>query len=133
MVDFAELIERVRGATGPDRGIDEAIMSLFYIRDDRHIGAYVESDFGRDVPVIDSVWVDPETDKWVSTHPFEFTDSLDAITALIKRRALTGYCLDTAGLERPEAHVDGKEADAPTAPLALTLAFLLAFQEAVTK
>lgn len=79
-----ELIDRLEQVPGPARGIDEALMSLFYIRDDRHIGAHEDDGQGWK-PALDRVWVDPTTDKWVSTHAFEFSRSVDAALALITK------------------------------------------------
>lgn len=84
MSNLNELLERVEKATGPDREIDEALMALVYVRDERHIGASMENDLGRDEPVKDRVWVDPKTDKWVSTHASQFTGSIDAALALVE-------------------------------------------------
>ncbi len=85
MSELQKLLERVENATGPDREIDEAIMALVYVRDERHIGAYMENDLGRDEPVKDRVWVDPKTDKWVSTHAYAYTASIDDALALVER------------------------------------------------
>ena len=76
------LSERVKAATGPDRELDTEIMAAFYTRDKRYIGAHWE-DTGE--PYQDDVWVDPKTDKWVSTCAFEFTRSLEMVVRLLKR------------------------------------------------
>lgn len=76
-----ELLGRVQMAAGPDRGLDEAIMALFYERRRKYIGVHYVGG-GRSMS---KVWVDPGTGKWVSTHAFDFTSSIDAAVALIER------------------------------------------------
>jgi len=86
------LAERVEGATGPDRELDEALMALVYVRDKRHIGATEgwEDEPDSFVPVKEFVWVDPATDRWVSTAAYNFTSSIDAALGLVER-VLSGY------------------------------------------
>ena len=91
MTDLHALRARVQAATGPDRELDEAIMAAFYVREKRHIGAF---EYPGGVPVYDDVWVDPKTDKWVSTGAFDFTRSIDDAVALIKR-TLPGWIWKT--------------------------------------
>lgn len=79
------LIHALEQAEAGSRELDAEIMSLFYVRDKRHIGAYQENDFVRDEPVDDDVWVDPQTDRWVSTSAYCFTTSIDAAVALAER------------------------------------------------
>lgn len=83
MSKLIELAERCEKASGPDRELDEAIMAVLFVRDERHIGA--EEDCGPGgswVPVKDSVWVDPKTNRWVGTAAREFTTSIDAAMTL---------------------------------------------------
>jgi len=83
----AELIAKLEALTGPDRGIDDALMALFFVRDERHIGTTEgwEDDPSSFLPVKNRVWVDPVTDKWVSTAAHNFTSSIDAAVALVDR------------------------------------------------
>lgn len=87
-----ELLQRVKAATGPDREIDEALMALTYVRDERHIGATEgwEDEPDSFAPVKDKVWVDPITNDWVSTSPHSFTGSVDAALSLMGRKLGVG-------------------------------------------
>lgn len=86
MTDLTNLLGKLERATGADREIDEALMALAYTRDERHIGAEEDSGpHGEWVRVKDRVWVDPKTDKWVSTAALSFTASVDAALALVER------------------------------------------------
>lgn len=87
------LITRLSELDAPDREVDAEIMSLFYVRGKRHIGAYMENDFGIDEPVDSDVWIDPKTDRWVSTSALFFTASVDATIALAER-VLPGKGID---------------------------------------
>ena len=81
-----EAIDRAQEATGPDRNLDRALMALFYVRDRRHIGAYqTGGPPGTNGPCMDDVWVDPRTDRWVTTAKdgFEFSRSLDEALRLV--------------------------------------------------
>lgn len=82
---MTDLITRLSKLDAPDREVDAEIMSLFYVRGKRHIGAYMENDFGVDEPVDSDVWIDPKTDRWVSTSAHCFTASVDAAIALAER------------------------------------------------
>src|SRR3546814_11762890 len=63
-----------------DSALDLEIMfALGYRYEQRHIGAFYDDN----EPALDWVFVDPVTDKWVSTHPRDFTSSLDDVRALI--------------------------------------------------
>ena len=77
---IAAIIDRIEAATGPDRSIDRAVMALFYGRDARHVGteAYTGPG-GRWVPVKDDLWIDPDTDKWVTSavDGLQLTDSIN--------------------------------------------------------
>src|SRR3546814_3756137 len=55
------------------------MFALGYRYEQRHIGAFYDDN----EPALDWVFVDPVTDKWVSTHPRDFTSSLDDVRALI--------------------------------------------------
>ncbi|PQA71600.1 hypothetical protein [Brucella oryzae] len=81
----SDLITRLSKLDAPDREVDAEIMSLFYVRGKRHIGAYMENDFGIDEPVDSDVWIDPKTDRWVSTSAHCFTASVEAAIALAER------------------------------------------------
>lgn len=85
MSNFLELARRVEKATGRDRELDEAIMAALFVRDQRHIGCREEQEDGSWAPVKDSVWVDPETDRWVGTAAREFTSSIDAAVTLVPK------------------------------------------------
>lgn len=88
LVTCREIVDALQTASGPDRSIDHAVMSAFYVRDSRHIGATSNiGPCGKWVPVKDNVWVDPETDKWVTTavEGFHFTSSLDDAAQLADR------------------------------------------------
>lgn len=105
MSDFVSLAERCERGSGPDRELDAAIMACFYTLDERFIGARWED---TNEPCLDTVWVDPATDKWVSTAAHEFTASLDASVALLERvLPLSSYVLNT--LLTPSAHVSAYE------------------------
>ena len=81
-----ELIARLEAATGPCRELDAAIMAVFYVRDKRDIGVregWQDEDYDNCLPVKSEVWVDRSTDKWVSTHAFKFTASIDAALTLV--------------------------------------------------
>lgn len=139
--ELSALIERVRGLKGPDREVDEAVMALFYTREDRHIGAEEGDDFGGWEPVKDSVWVDPKTDRWVSTAAFYFTASNDAALALVER-VRPGWFVMIDGRLGEEfscelSDLSGRfltsadqefHARASTLPIAIILALLLSLQ-----
>ena len=93
MTDLTALLERVRAATGADREIDAALMAQSYAQEERHIGAVMEYSDGSEERVKDLVWVDPKTDKWVSTAAHSYTASIDAALALIERM-LPGWVVD---------------------------------------
>lgn len=73
------LAERAEIARGPDPDLDNAIMAAFFGREERFIGARYEDG----LKALDLVWVDPATDKWVSTSAREFTRSIDAAVTLV--------------------------------------------------
>jgi len=74
------LMLRAQAAKEPDRNLDEAIMAAFYVRDRRYIGAH---DYYTDERMLDDVWVDPRTDKFVTNQPFRFTEESAAVERLI--------------------------------------------------
>jgi len=78
-----DLIARVEKAKGPDRELDEAILAVLFLREDRHIGTEEEQDDGSFAPIKQPVWVDPSTGRWVSTHAHRYTASLDAALSLV--------------------------------------------------
>src|SRR3546814_20657754 len=76
----ASLIERIEKSEVADSALDREIMfALGYRYEQRHIGAFYDDN----EPALDWVFVDPVTDKCVSTHPRDFTSSLDDVRALI--------------------------------------------------
>jgi len=136
MTDLTALLERVRAATGADREIDAALMAQSYAQEERHIGAVMEYSDGSEERVKDLVWVDPKTDKWVSTAAHSYTASIDAALALTER-VLPGWRYDIHsprfGTPFEAVLVDGDSASlrivtakAPTAPLAILAALLSA-------
>ena len=82
MTDYEALAARCEAAGGPSEDINEAIMAALFMRDERHIGA-VDAD--TDEPLADKVWVDPKTNRWVSTHAFLFTGSIDDAMRLMPK------------------------------------------------
>lgn len=80
-----QLIERLEKAERPSDELNNAIMALFYRREQRHIGCLEDDGISEDnlKPVKDWVWVDPETDRWVGTHAKPFTSSIDAAMSLV--------------------------------------------------
>ncbi len=78
-----EALVRLQEASGPSRELDEAIMAIRYRRERRCIGAQEQQDDGSWKDHVDLVWVDPSTDKWVSTGAHEFTRSIDAALTLV--------------------------------------------------
>jgi len=84
--ELRSLLEKLDAAKGPDRQIDAALMALLYVRGRRNLGTQENSGpGGRWVPVEDDVWIDPATDKWVSTGALDFTRSLDAAIRFVER------------------------------------------------
>lgn len=128
MPSLNELIEKIEAAGGPDPELDrEVMMAAGYRYEQRDIGCRYEDGS----VALDWVYVDTKTDKWRSTHPLEFTASIDAAMTLIPsgwHRSMfdadNGDAL--CKLERDEQgiHTRGK-----TWPLALCAAALKARQE----
>lgn len=100
---LAEIIERLEKATGPDQEIDRAIMAAFYARERRYIGCRCDPSCCPNSAHLDSVWVDPSTDKWVTTaiDGFEFTSSVDRVMSLAKNH---GFYIRI----EPRFHIDGE-------------------------
>lgn len=133
MGDLAELARRVEEADGPDPKLDAEIMALFYRRGWAKIGVY-DSAKGRQIK--SRVWKDRDSGAWVSTHPKQFTASLDAAHALVSEK-LPGWAWSvgnlTAGAQaylmpRPGAEMIAGRATTPA--LALTAALLKALDHA---
>jgi hypothetical protein len=75
-------------------------MGLLYVQTRRYIGAH--HDDGR--RVLDRVWVDTSTDKWISTHPRQFTASLDAAMTLVPTYHKWFVGRDWAGVWHEDFH-----------------------------
>lgn len=86
LLELAALCER---ASGPSNLLNDRIMAARYRREKRYIGAHWEDTNER---VLDDVWVDPITDKWVSTGSFGFTGSLDDAMRLVPKGSLWSAC-----------------------------------------
>jgi hypothetical protein len=135
----ADIIARLTAATGPDQEIDAAIMASFYDRGERIIGTHEQQEDGSWKPIAVPVWIDRSTSKWVSTHAFSFTASLDATVALIERE-LPGWTI--AGIGQDDCkkwHASLQKghrtsystvalAGAPTSAIALLLALFKALE-----
>jgi hypothetical protein len=151
-----ELVERVRGLTGPDREVDALIAAL---ADGRTVRENMHPEFGRQLLARNSR---PPHDEYWLDHPARVnppvTASIDAALALAES-VLPGWAIDCqripawarGGLPGPvwgaSMFSDDVPADdmmaalnsgsavhtAPTAPLALTLATLIAIQSSETK
>lgn len=79
--DIQRLVERIEAASGLDRELDREIMlAVGYRYEERNIGCRYEDG----TVALDWVYVDPKTDKWRSTHPLEFTSSIDAAMTLVQ-------------------------------------------------
>ena len=90
------LADRVEALDGPCGEVNAEIMGLFFNLEERHIGSregWGDETFEDCLPVKDRVWVDPKTDKWVSTHARFFTASIDAAMTLVPEG--WGYTLVT--------------------------------------
>lgn len=126
LLELAVLCER---ASGPSNLLNDRIMAARYRREDRYIGAHYEDTNER---VIDKVWVDPATDKWVCTGCFEFTGSIDNAMRLVPKGSLWSACDMEDGpfaqVIRPMpcgGYVNGlTTAKAATVPLAICAAAL---------
>lgn len=131
-LDLGLLVARITAGTGADLAIDEAVMALFFTRDRRHIGAYLTGGGLPDEPVLDAVWVDPKTDKWVATHAREFTSDLAQLVRTIRAvMPLVSWGVMEASMAPAEAMVRpaGERStfcSAPTVERALLAAFLVA-------
>jgi hypothetical protein len=92
------LAERVEKASGPDRELDAEIMAVQHFQDDRYIGGKTGNPPSMRARH-DRVWVSRATDEWVSTHPKDFTSSLDAAIALVPEgHTWAGGDLDEDGM-----------------------------------
>lgn len=130
--DLSSLIERIEKSEGADSALDREIMfALGYRYEQRHIGAFYDDN----EPALDWVFVDPVTNKWVSTHPRDFTSSLDAVLTLVESDAFWRVGNDGAGADpslfkaemlRPMLHRLPYTAVADTPALALCAAALKA-------
>jgi hypothetical protein len=91
------LLERVEGASGPDREIDAVLMAQFYRRGLRKLGVQESGPNGWRY-IKSRCWVDPATNSAVTTakHGLEFTSSLDRALALVKR-VLPGAWIELSG------------------------------------
>lgn len=125
-VGVERLLERVRQATEPDRELDEALMALFYAREERHIGAVMEYSDGSEERVKDLVWVDPKTDRWVSTAAYMFTGSVDAALALVERVAGEDRALEMLAEVAQAISDDTVNGSLKGLPLAIIADFLTA-------
>lgn len=135
-VDRADTLEALAlrcEAGEASRALDREIMSTRYRWGRRHIG--VREDPG-DRPVMTGVWIDPATDKWVTSAKdgHKFTTSLDAVSSL-QEVVLPGAILDiqqgpmrcAVDVRGPSAkYIPGATATAPTEPLARLAAILRA-------
>lgn len=83
MSTLLELAERCEKSIGPDRELDALIMATLFRRERRQIGTQEEMPDGSWRHIKTGVWVDPATDRWVSTAAKEFTGSIDAAMSLL--------------------------------------------------
>ncbi len=131
-LDLGLLVARITAGTGADRAIDEAVMALFFTRDRRHIGAYLTGGGLPDEPVIEAVWVDPKTDKWIATHAREFTSDLAQLVRTLRAvmpKVAWGVAENPGGPANATVNSDGgvsASRAAPTVERALLAAFLVA-------
>lgn len=80
MTDLFSLAERVAASLIPDKELDRQIMlAIGFAYQERDIGCRYDDGS----VALDWVYVDPKTDKWVSTHPRPFTSSIDAAITLV--------------------------------------------------
>lgn len=126
-MDLGLLVGRIQNGTGADREVDEAVMALFFVKDRRFIGSYWTD---TDEPALDDVWVNPLTNKWVSTGPRGFTRSLDEILRTMREfLPETTWMMDAQDQLPARAIVrhgaEFKARSAPTPERALLTAFLV--------
>lgn len=76
--ELLELAERVEGASGPDRELDQAIMDAVFQPWSGYVGAHYE---GTNERVIDTGWVDGRGYRWIGAP--RLTASLDSAMALV--------------------------------------------------
>jgi len=99
MLALADACER---ASGPDQELDEAIMAVLYRREERYIGTHLE--YSNEC-VLDWVWVNPATDKWVCTHASRFTRSLDDAMTLLDQYGVLLHLSDIGADGLPLARI----------------------------
>lgn len=88
--------------------LDVAIMQTFYSREQRHIGATCYPECCPDSRHIDSIWVDPLTDRWVLMGPaFEFSRDIKAALALAERCLPQANWIIGRGRTRPDEPLYG--------------------------
>ncbi len=127
ILELGLLVARIQNGSGADRDIDAAVMALFFTRDSRFIGSRWADD---DEPALDDVWVNPLTDKWVSTSPREFTRSIDEILRTLQEFLPETTWMMDAQVELPARAIvrhgsEFKARSAPTPARALLTAFLV--------
>jgi hypothetical protein len=137
--NLVPLIERIREAKRADPEIDREIMRVAHVQERRYIGC--TCDCCPEGKHLDLVWVNRETDKWVTTGEtgFNFTASRDAVHEQIAKRlpkyhVMSGWIApNDQGVRQYFANLahDRKPRDtgmlyARSEPLALCLAYLMA-------
>ena len=126
IMELGLLVAKIQNGSGADRGIDEAVMELFFTRGSRFIGVLDEYD----QPVPCDVWINPLTDKWASNAPRFFTRSLDDVLRTLREfLPETTWMLDAQDQLPTRAIVrhgeEFKARSAPTPERALLTAFLV--------
>lgn len=104
-----DLLAKVETATDQSRDLDEAIMATLYVRGERHIGEQAnDGPRGEFVPCKTPVWINPDTDRWVTTNTFEFTGYPELAERLLDFLP-GGWCLS---IRTPDPTVAGHSARA---------------------
>lgn len=127
IMELGLLVAKIQNGSGADRDVDAAVMALFFTKDSRFIGSRWADN---DEPALDEVWVNPLTDKWVSTAPREFTRSLDEVLRTMREFLPEATWMMDAQDQLPaRASVrhgeEFKARSAPTPERALLTAFLV--------
>lgn len=127
IMELGLLVAKIQNGSGADREVDAAVMALFFTKDSRFIGSRWADN---DEPALDDVWVNPLTDKWVSTAPREFTRSLDEVLRTMREFLPETTWMIDAQAELPARAIvrhgtELKARSAPTPPRALLTAFLV--------